>query len=297
MKKLSIIILILCCSLNKGEAQCTIPSTLELTYSYTVLTAGTTVLVTWNADCPNALMRIFLTSNFQAQQQFPNIPNSGTYLFQINSTHAAGTYRFYIEDMGRTIWDWGSEFQLLAAVLPVELTNFNGSAKNDEINLRWQTASETNNSGFEIQKSKNGIDWKAIGFIEGHGTTFEQQEYQYNDTNPFSGINYYRLKQIDYDGIFEYSKVVTVENNHSEKTIQVFPNPSNGLIDLRIDNPSSQKIKVNITDNLGRNIWESELIKSEPNFNKEINIEGNGIYFVTVQIGRETYYERVLITD
>lgn len=181
--------------------------------------------------------------------------------------------------------------------LPVELISFEGRLLNEKITLQWITATELNNSGFEIQKSKNGRDWGAIAFVEGVGTITDTNDYAYQDVNPFSGINYYRLKQIDFDGAFEYSKVIAVEYNSSERSISVFPNPSSGLINLQIDNPSNQKMKIKILDSVGRIVWESKLVEGERNWKEAIGIEGSGIYFVSAQIGDEVYYERVLITD
>lgn len=182
-------------------------------------------------------------------------------------------------------------------LLPVELIEFNGKLKGKGINIFWQTASELNNLGFEVQKSRNGSDWEIIDFVEGQGTSYEINEYQYRDLNPFSGINYYRLKQIDFDEVFEYSKVISVEYNILERSIDIFPNPSNGLINIQIDNPLSQKMKIKILDNLGREVWVSEIIEEDSNWKKEIEITGKGLYFVTAQIGNEMYYKRVIITD
>lgn len=181
--------------------------------------------------------------------------------------------------------------------LPAELISFHALSEEENINLLWKTVSEANNSGFEIQKSNNGREWEIIEFVEGRGTTTEISEYHYQDINPFSGVNYYRLKQIDFDGAFEYSKVISVDYNNSKRNIEVFPNPSSGIINLQIDNLSVQRIKIKISDNLGRKVWESELIEGESNWRKEIEIEENGIYFVTTQIGDEIYYEQVIITD
>ena len=184
------------------------------------------------------------------------------------------------------------------STLPVEFIFFDAYLTDERIvRLIWQTVSEINNSGFEIQKSSDGRNWQIIDFIEGQGTTTENQEYQYQDKNPFAGINYYRLKQVDFDGAFEYSKVIAVEFKNSEKNIRVFPNPSNGLINLQIDNPSNQSMTLKIADHLGRTVWESGLIEGEATWKKALEIAGTGMYFITAQIGDEVYYERVIITD
>ena len=178
--------------------------------------------------------------------------------------------------------------------LPVELINFHGKARKNQIDLTWSTASETNNAHFEIQKSKNGNDWRTLTFVKGQGTSYEVNDYQYQDVNPFSGINYYRLKQIDYDGAFEYSQIISVDFITSIKSIQIYPNPSNGLVNLNIENPLNQPIRVWVTDNLGREIWEQEVGKEESNWQTKIEIERAGVYFLISKIGNVQFFERIV---
>jgi hypothetical protein len=111
------------------------------------------------------------------------------------------------------------------ATLPIELTNFEGHPSNKNIELQWQTASEKNNDHFDIERSTDGKTFSKIGQTKGYGTTVAAQSYQFLDKSPFSGVNYYRLKQIDVNGQFEYSKTVSVEMRHSDKKLRVFPNP------------------------------------------------------------------------
>ncbi len=95
--------------------------------------------------------------------------------------------------------------------IPVELTSFTALVNESDITLNWMTATEINNSGFYVER-RNGIEsWNNLGFIEGHGTTTEKQSYNFVDKNLVSGIYYYRLKQIDNDGSFEYSNVIEVD--------------------------------------------------------------------------------------
>ena len=80
--------------------------------------------------------------------------------------------------------------------LPVELINFKAALIENVININWITASETNNSHFEIERSSDGIEFSRIGTIAGHGTTIEVQTYEFMDIIPQKGVNYYRLKQV-----------------------------------------------------------------------------------------------------
>ena len=123
------------------------------------------------------------------------------------------------------------------APMPVELISFDGIKKDRQINLNWKTASELNNDGFIIEKgdkTANGLDWNRFGFMEGNGTTQEVQTYSFIDENPEEGVNYYRLKQMDYDGKYEYSSIVAVDyaNETGSVPIAIFPNPTKGQLTL-----------------------------------------------------------------
>lgn len=183
------------------------------------------------------------------------------------------------------------------SVLPVQIVKFNGRKKLKGIELIWTTSTEINNSGFEILKSKNGSEWETIAFVVGNGTTNEINEYLYQDLNPFSGINYYRLKQQDLNGVFEYSKTIVVDFDKSQRNINIYPNPSSGIINLQLDNPTNQKIKIQIFDITGRSIWENEIFESETYWKEELNIQKNGVYLFSVQIGNDIFYRRVIVTN
>ena len=139
--------------------------------------------------------------------------------------------------------------------VPVELISFNASANNSVINLNWSTATELNNSGFEIQRKNDNSDWTSIGFIKGFGTTTTQNNYNYTDQNPFVGNNIYRLKQIDYTGSYEYSKEVEVEVFLSEYVLQQnYPNPFNPTTTINFNIPKEDFVNVTIFNSLGEKV-------------------------------------------
>ncbi|MFT5913209.1 MAG: hypothetical protein ACI9XO_004756 [Paraglaciecola sp.] len=114
-----------------------------------------------------------------------------------------------------------------SVVLPVELSYFKGENTTAGNLLTWQTASEENNEGFDIQRSADGENWETIYFAAGNGTTLETQNYTFTDDAPLSGVNYYRLKQVDFDGQFEYSNIVNIQTIESSnhQNINIYPNP------------------------------------------------------------------------
>ncbi|GBD88474.1 hypothetical protein BMS3Abin03_02410 [bacterium BMS3Abin03] len=117
-----------------------------------------------------------------------------------------------------------------SSYVPVELMYFKGEALDHQIKLSWSTATEKNNYGFEVHRlNNNNNTWQKIGFIPGQGTTAEQHKYSFVDETIKPGIYHYRLKQVDYNGIYEYSKIIGVEIAVPTKFSleQNYPNPFN----------------------------------------------------------------------
>ncbi|PSL25142.1 T9SS type A sorting domain-containing protein [Dyadobacter jiangsuensis] len=107
--------------------------------------------------------------------------------------------------------------------LPVILVSFEGKSENNQTKLTWKTAEETNNKGFEIERSADARTFEKIGFVDGSGDTKENQSYHFTDLSPLA-ISYYRLKQLDYDGKFEYSKIIRVKGD--QVVFKIYPNPA-----------------------------------------------------------------------
>ena len=178
-----------------------------------------------------------------------------------------------------TGWAVGSSGTLLIGsynnALPVELISFQGEAAPNGNHLTWRTASEETNDGFEIQRSKGALDWERIGFVEGKGTTANFNSYEFIDNAPLIEQNYYRLKQIDLDGKFEYSKIVSVYFMEKNK-VSIFPNPTSGKLEIIGEELEGSAIK--ILDTTGRLIRSLILSGSE----LDISDLPNGLYFIQI---------------
>ena len=178
--------------------------------------------------------------------------------------------------------------------VPVELISFEGIVENNKIILTWQTASELNNRGFYVEKSFDKVNWLNFGFVEGNGTTTNSNTYTFIDDlslNQYSNHTlFYRLKQIDYDGTFEYSNTIEVEIGSPNKFSleQNYPNPFNPSTSIKYALSSNQFVSLKVFDVLGKEV--ATLInedKSAGSYNTEFNAFhlSSGIYYYQFRAG------------
>jgi len=170
--------------------------------------------------------------------------------------------------------------------LPVELSSFTSNVVNNEVQLRWTTTTEKNNKGFSVERKSNN-NWEVIGFISGKGTTTEINNYTFTDK--VNGSKYsYRLKQVDFDGTFEYSPVINVDVTGPKVYLlsQNYPNPFNPSTVIKFGLATDSKVSVKIYDVLGREV--ATLINGalesgshEVQFNAK-NIT-SGVYFYKIE--------------
>ncbi|GJM30367.1 MAG: hypothetical protein DHS20C17_30020 [Cyclobacteriaceae bacterium] len=141
-------------------------------------------------------------------------------------------------------------------VLPVELLNFRGTATEFGNLLEWETASERNNDFFAIERSADTQNWEKVGSVIGNGNSDLLISYQFLDASPIPGRLFYRLKQVDYDGAFEYSYIISlVTGELPEFQLQkVYPIPTPDLISISYITNNEDPVHYKLIDNLGRNV-------------------------------------------
>jgi hypothetical protein len=178
-----------------------------------------------------------------------NIPN-GT-LVRVSFAIVAGADLAALEantDLAQTKYD--------NFVVPVELTSFAAASLNGQVKLEWATATETNNLMFEIERKSSEGDFVRIGYVNGAGTTTEGQQYSYLDSKVTPGHYFYRLKQIDFNGQFEYSDVVEVDVTApiDFNLAQNFPNPFNPITKIQYSIAEAGLVKLSIYNLLGQEV-------------------------------------------
>jgi len=138
--------------------------------------------------------------------------------------------------------------------VPVELSSFNAHIQHGKVVLQWATETETNSFGFDIEKSRDGEKFERIGFVQGNGTTSTPSNYEFIDQSVVAGANYYRLRQVDFDGQFEYSDVIDVLVGAPTqfKLGQNFPNPFNSSTLISFSLPERAHVEITVFDITGK---------------------------------------------
>jgi len=174
--------------------------------------------------------------------------------------------------------------------IPVELLSFSASSNGKEAILTWSTATELNNQLFEIQRSFEGSDFTTVGFVNGKGTTTERQDYVYKDKISADGKYFYRLKQIDYLGSYQYSEIIEMELKafNSYMLEQNYPNPFNPTTTIGYGIKEKSNVKITVLNSIGEEVAVLVNEEKESGYHTLEFNAGNlpsGVYFYQLQAG------------
>ena len=184
--------------------------------------------------------------------------------------------------------------------LPVELESFEGKATPSGIALEWTTASERNSASFEIEHSKDGKTFAAIGKVASHGNSNTKQKYGYLDRRALPEVNYYRLKQVDFNGASEYSKLIAVNHRAlpSSESMSVYPNPASGKnITIAVDGYDTETREVKVVNTNGKEVFNRTITTGTNRLDlplDELKLP-SGIYLVKLVSSTQTATKKLII--
>jgi hypothetical protein len=181
---------------------------------------------------------------------------------------------------------------LMPNALPIDLVAFTSECLPNQIRLNWETASETNNDYFSIERSIDGINWTEIGKINGAGNSSSSRKYFLDDVNQYNEVSYYRLKQHDFSGVMRTFSAISVQNCfNGAEALSVYPNPATNDININFDGNIDEVLHTSIFDLFGRNTYQSSI------YHSAINIENfeHGIYFLQLMLKSGNITNKFLI--
>jgi hypothetical protein len=206
----------------------------------------------------------------------------GVYTYIASYTNTCGTF-------------YDTVFVTAAATVPVKLTIFTGKANNQNADLMWQTASEKNARLFEVHASVDGKNFKQVGEVKANGNTSSTSTYSYTDVDALANNNkvYYKLKSLDVDGSFEWSKIVIVNTNDVNNTnIEVYPNPFNNNVTVSLVDNTPATIEVVTIE--GVNVYNTTTNNNSSFTNINLTQLTNGVYFIKVTQNGNTTVQKLV---
>lgn len=168
-----------------------------------------------------------------------------------------------------------------ASALPVELQSFKAVKNNTAAQLSWQTATENNNSHFDIERSNDGVKFNKLDTVEGNGTTNIVQDYSFTDGSPLRSINYYRLRQVDFDGKETVSKTVSINfDGKSQSKAKVYPTLVKDVINIELSQDT--KAEISVRDLMGRVVL-TQIVTGGVNATLDLSSLPSGMYLLSIR--------------
>lgn len=186
-------------------------------------------------------------------------------------------------------------------ILPITLTYFRGEVNRNNIDLYWETASELNNEYFEVEKSRNGREYFVIEKVKSksiEGNSSSNLKYTVTDEEPFHGLQYFRLKQIDFDGNIHYSSAISINFSKRSSTFHFYPNPNKGELFIAFDNAEDKEALLTIKNALGEIVLSENIILNTSNgTNTSIipNVIPSGTYYCNLIYDNTLYSQKIIL--
>lgn len=180
--------------------------------------------------------------------------------------------------------------------LPVKFVNFTANALHNTIALKWQTSEEYNAKEFAVERSTDkGQSWQTLAVVPAGGNTNTLQNYSYTDFHPVSGLNLFRIKEVDLNSSITYSETATVLMPETQLQYKIYPNPGTNC--LYIVSAKTEQVTISVLDASGRRmIQKRSVIKTDGPAQIDVSALKTGIYFIKISNGSQTTMERIIIS-
>ncbi len=252
-------------------------------------TNGTVRSCNARSSRPNSTTGVSTANGGTTNSEGPNAGNP----FNLDVPVLAGErYYLVIDNFSNTGLGFDLTFLgtagLDCTILPLEFTEFRGEKVKDQNLLHWATAREYGTSHFEIERSNDAMDFIKIGELKSGNKKMENQIYQYFDKEPQTGINYYRLKQVDLDGTFTYTKTIAIDNQGIITNFElqkIYPNPAQNSINFVFAIPSSNsELQLEIFDSNGKSVAHTteNYQKGIQSFTQNLSSFAKGLYILRI---------------
>jgi hypothetical protein len=236
----------------------------------------------------------------------PFTPISPEIMWKNSGSNPVTKVNGYVDGLNTVITNTANHINdLTNSPLPVELTSFKAKQDGEGISLSWETKTEINNYGFEIERSqtsnvKSEVVWKKIGFVEGNGNSNSTKNYSFTDKSPRGGSKFqYRLKQLDTDGKYTYSDVEEVEYRPTKfELFQNYPNPFNPATKIEFELPQEGNVTLKVYNTLGEEVAiliNRSMEAGAYTFNFNANGLSNGIYIYQLRTNNVTLTKKMVL--
>ena len=282
--------------LNRGSSY-----TLRVDVAYSWSNSGLGVWIDWNQDddfndANETVYSVTAAGDYTITVNVPAGATLGDTRMRINFVY---TPNDAIDDCG-SFWTGEAEDYKISVKsgLPIELKSFDGFADFNENVIEWETYTEINNDFFTIERSNNGIDFEPIAYIDGAGNSATTLSYEFVDENPNAGINYYRLKQTDFDGQFEIFYIIAIENESVPawtKDINLYPMPANDHINIEFGSETPETVEISIINLQGITVQNENIDYPSNTITIHFNNITTGQYIMVIKSQEEMTTKKLII--
>ncbi len=199
--------------------------------------------------------------------------------------------KFNVNGQAVNVYEWIALHSSEMSAMPVTMDYFNAKADKNDVLLEWHTASESNSSHFEIQKSSDGQNYQKIATVKAAGNSNAIKQYYYRDDVPLKGNNFYRLKMVDLDGSNSLSKTVSVQLKDAPGLVlkSAIINRTSGKVNMEINSATENAVQISITDVTGRTYYrqQQQIVPGSNVVSEQISLPSTGIYYLRVSTGSD----------